>query len=222
MSNGIRVGLVDGDLEMRAGRRLMLDSTRETTVVFEENSVSNVLEKFDDYLIDVLVVEQRLRSMNGTDLIAALTRIKFQTGNLTKLLLTAPYGSSRLTISALRAGASAVVTQDDPSKSLIERIIKLHAGESQFSIDYLQECLLELNEPQRPDHVLEAFLESISPESRHILDLVIQGETIQSVAKMKDLAAYRVRKVVEVALEQLQLCTLQQLQLRRLSLRLNS
>jgi len=222
MSNGIRVGLVDGDLEMRAGRRLMLDSTRETTVVFEENSVSNVLEKFDDYLIDVLVVEQRLRSVNGTDLIAALTRIKFQTGNLTKLLLTAPYGSSRLTISALRAGASAVVTQDDPSKSLIERIIKLHAGESQFSFEHLQECLLELNEPKRPDHVLEAFLESISPESRDILDLVIQGETIQSVAKMKDLAAYRVRKVVEVALEQLQLCTLQQLQLRRLSLRLNS
>jgi hypothetical protein len=70
--------------------------------------------------------------------------------------------------------------------------------------------------------VLEAFLESISPESRNILDLVIQGETIQSVAKLKDLAAYRVRKVVEVALEQLQLCTLQQLQLRRLSLRLNS
>ena len=222
MSNGIRVGLVDGDLEMRAGRRLMLDSTRETTVVFEENCVSNVLEKFDDYLIDVLVVEQRLRSINGTDLIAALTRIKFETGNLTKLLLTAPYGSSRLTISALRAGASAVVTQDDPSNPLINRIIKLHAGESQFSIDYLQECLLDLNEPKRPDHVLEAFLESISPESRNILDLVIQGETIQSVAKMKDLAAYRVRKVVEVALEQLQLCTLQQLQLRRLSLRLNS
>jgi DNA-binding NarL/FixJ family response regulator len=160
--------------------------------------------------------------MSGTDLIAALTRIKLQTGNLTKLLLTAPYGSSRLTISALQAGASAVVTQDEPSKSLIERIKMLHAGESQFSIDYLQQALLELNEPKREDHVFEVFLESISPDSRSVLDLVIQGETIQSVAKSKDLAAYRVRKIVEVALEQLQLCTLQQLQLRRLSLGLNS
>ena len=222
MSNGIRVGLVDGDLEMRAGRRLMLDSTRETTVVFEENSVAVVLDKFDDYLIDVLVVDQRLRSMSGTDLISALTRIKLQTGNLTKLLLTAPYGSSKLTIAALQAGASAVVTQDEPAKTLIDRIKKLHAGESQFSLAHIREALQELGSTSRPDHAYEVFLESLEPEARSIIDLIIQGESIQTVAKSRDLAAYRVRKIVESALEQLQLCTLEQLQLRSLSLGLGS
>jgi DNA-binding NarL/FixJ family response regulator len=222
MSSQIRVGLVDGDLEMRAGRRLMLDATRETTVVFEENSVNTVLEKFDDYLIDVLVVDQRLRSMSGTDLIAALTRIKLKTGNLTKLLLTAPYGSKKLTIAALQAGASAVITQDEPSKSLIERIKRLHAGESQFSLEYMRDALIELNIATRPDHVFEAFLESLLPDTREILQLVIHGETIQSIAKTKDIAAYRARKVVETALEQLQICTLEQLQLRYLNLELNA
>ena len=220
MSNGIRVGLVDGDLEMRAGRRLMLDATRETTVVFEENSVSAVLEKFDDYLIDVLVVDQRLRSMSGTDLITALTRIKLQTGNLTKLMLTAPYGSARLTIAALEAGASAVVTQDEPAKTFIERIKKLHAGESQFSIEFMQQALLEIDHPKRADHAFEAFLESLSAEDRDILQLIIGGATVQSVAKAKDLAAYRVRKIVEGALAQLQLSTLEQLQIRSLCLEL--
>ncbi len=222
MSNGIRVGLVDGDLEMRAGRRLMLDSTRETTVVFEENSVAAVLEKFDDYLIDVLVVDQRLRSMSGTDLISALTRIKLQTGNLTKLLLTAPYGSSKLNIAALQAGASAVVTQDEPAQTLIDRIKKLHAGQSQFSLEQMREALTELNSPARPDHAYEVFLEGLEPEVKSIIELIIQGQSVQSVAKSKDVAAYRVRKIVESALEQLQLCTLEQLQLRSLSLGFSS
>jgi len=218
MSNGIRVGLVDGDLEMRAGRRLMLDATRETIVVFEENSVSAVLEKFDDYLIDVLVVDQRLRSMSGTDLIAALTRIKLQTGNLTKLLLTAPYGSSKLTVSALQAGASAVVTQDEPAKTLIDRIKKLHAGESQFSLEQMRQALKDIDSPRRADHAYEVFFEVLDSKSKEIVNSIIQGDSIQSVAASKNLAAYRVRKVVESALEQLQLCTLEQLQLRSLSL----
>lgn len=200
----------------------MLDSTRETTVVFEENSIAAVLEKFDDYLIDVLVVDQRLRSMSGTDLIAALTRIKLQTGNLTKLLLTAPYGSSKMTISALQAGASAVVTQDEPAKTLIDRIKKLHAGESQFSIEQMRQALSEIDLPKRADHAYEVFYENLEPEVREIVSLIIQGETIQSVANSKNLAAYRVRKVIEAALEQLQLCTLEQLQLRSLSLGLGS
>ena len=222
MSNGIRVGLVDGDLEMRAGRRLMLDATRETTVVFEENSIATVLEKFDDYLIDVLVVDQRLRSMSGIDLIAALSRIKLETGNLTKLLLTAPYGSSKLTISALKSGASAVVTQDQPAVALIERIKKLHAGRSQFSLEDISQALTQQPGPHLPDHAYEVFMDNLSIEDREIINGVIAGETIQAVAKQRDLAAYRVRKVVEGALQQLQVCTLEQLQIRSLSAGLKS
>jgi radical SAM superfamily enzyme len=86
----------------------------------------------------------------------------------------------------------------------------------------MRDALIELNIATRPDHVFEAFLESLLPDTREILQLVIHGETIQSIAKSKDIAAYRARKVVETALEQLQICTLEQLQLRYLNLELNA
>ncbi len=216
MSTGIRVGLVDGDLEMRAGRRLMLDASRDTIVVFEENSTTAVLEKFDDYLIDVLVVDQRLRLMSGTELVAALSAIKLQTGNLTRLLLTAPYGSDRLNIAAIQAGAQAVVSQDEPAKVLIDRIKALHAGASQFSVEYMKVATGSLGMKPKPDHAFEVFIESLKPDERSILQLLLSGETAQQVAKQRDLAVYRIGKILENAMLQLKACTLEQLQLRNL------
>ena len=53
----LRIGLIESNELVRAGRAMVIDSQSDMKVVFEESDPRAALMKSPDYLIDVLVIE---------------------------------------------------------------------------------------------------------------------------------------------------------------------
>ena len=214
MASSIRVGIVDADGGIREGRRLVLDSSPDISVVFEEDNVAEVLARFDDYLLDVLLVEQRLRAMSGVELVSKLSAIKIASANKVRILLTTIFNSDGLTLAALQAGASSVVAQDAGPARLLDEIRLLSSSKPAHTKSELKTLLQKSPSHHREDLALQVFLDSIDEAERAVLARLVDGDSGVQIGKDLGVAVYRIRKLLETALSNLGLATLEQFQLR--------
>ena len=214
MGSRIRVGIVDADNGIREGRRLVLDSAADISVVFEEDNVAEVLDRFDDYLLDVLLVEQRLRGMSGVELVAKLSAIKIASANKTRILLTTIFNSDDLTLAALQAGASSVVAQEAGPARLLDEIRLLSSTKPAHTKSELKALLKASPIAIREDLALNVYLDSLEKQDHAVLTRLVDGDSGSLIAKDLGVAVYRVRKQLETALSMLGLATIEQFQLR--------
>jgi len=214
VTSAIRVGIVNADADITAGRRLVLESTGRINLVLDEQKPENLLEKFENYLIDVLLVDQRLRGISGVELCERLTKIKIEQGVETRLLVTAAFGSPQLTYDALAAGANAVVTQDQGPKALLETLFSLNSRKQQQNFQQLRELVLGLDIDFNQDPVVQVLLESFGELEKKLFAEVVSGVSIASVSSRHAVAGYRIRKLMQRSMDLLNIATLEQLQLR--------
>lgn len=214
MNNAIRVGIVNADADITAGRKLVLESTGRVSLVLDEQKPEDLLEKFENYLIDVLLVDQRLRGMSGVELCEKLTKRKIEQGVETRLMVTAAFGSPRLTYDALVSGANAVVTQDQGPKVLIETLYSLNARKQQQNFEQLRQLVAALDVQGKEDPVVQVLLESFDQAEKMLFAEIVSGKSIASVSSSHDVAGYRIRKLMQRSMDQLKVATLEQLQLR--------
>ncbi len=217
MSNEYRVGLVDADDGIRAGRRMVLESSGRVNITLELSTANELLERFADYLLDVLIIDQRLRGLSGVEVCERISAIKFAEKIDTRVLLTAPYGSAHLELQALRAGATAVVSQDAGSTALVETVVSLGARKRHYSISEIRALFGGGVANAKRDHALESHLGEFELRERSILQSMVGGASVTEAAQAFDVASYRVRKLVQSTLTSLELVTLEQLQLRYLA-----
>lgn len=214
MNNVIRVGIVNADPDITAGRRLVLESTGRVSLVLDEQKPEDLLAKFDNYLIDVLLVDQRLRGMSGVELCEKLTRVKIERGVETRLMVTAAFGSPQLTYDALVSGANAVVTQDQGPKVLIETLYSLNSRKQQQNFEQLKELVSSLDVETKENPVVQVLLESFDEIEKTLFAEIVSGKSIASVSASHDVAGYRIRKLMQRSMDHLKVATLEQLQLR--------
>ena len=214
MNNAIRVGIVNADPDISAGRRLVLESTGRINLVIDEQKPEELLDKFENYLIDVLLVDQRLRGMSGVELCEKLTKVKIEQGVETRLMVTAAFGSPRLTFDALVAGANAVVTQDQGPKALIETLYSLNSRKQQQNFEQLRELVSVLDVDYKDDPVVQVLLESFDEFEKKLFAEIVSGKSIASVSTSHDVAGFRIRKLMQRSMDMLKVATLEQLQLR--------
>ncbi len=217
LANELRVGLVDSDEGIRAGRRMVLESSGRINITFESASAQDVIDRFADYLLDVLIIDQRLRGLSGVEVCQKISEIKLLESIDTRLLVTAPYGSGQLEYSALSSGAASVVTQEQGSSALLETVLSLGARKRQYSMAEIRQLAADSLPKVKRDHALESHLAEFEIRERSILQAVVNGLSVSKVASAFDVASYRVRKLVEASLSSLGLVTLEQLQLRYLT-----
>jgi DNA-binding NarL/FixJ family response regulator len=214
VNNAIRVGIVNADSDITAGRKLVLESTGRIALVLDEQRPEDLLEKFENYLIDVLLVDQRLRGMSGVELCEKLTKVKIEQGVETRLMVTAAFGSPRLTFDALSAGANAVVTQDQGPKTLIETLYSLNSRKQQQNFEQLRELVSNLDIETKEDPVVQVLLDSFDELETKLFAAVVSGSSIASVSSSFDVAGYRIRKLIQRSMELLKVATLEQMQLK--------
>ncbi len=214
MATGIRVGLVDADSSIRLGRRMVLDAALDMSVVFEEDSVARVIDKFADYLLDVLLVEQRLRGTTGIELTEVLTEIKIANANNTRILVTSVFSTPELELSAFKAGASGFVSQDLGPHYLLEQIRKINSRSVLHSRGELHSLWENAAQTVSNDVSLSLYLENLVEVEVKTLKMLVEGHQGSTVSQTLEIPLYRVRKSFERALTALHLATLEQLQLR--------
>lgn len=210
----VRIGLVDGDDAIREGRRLALAASSTGNIVFESSSADDTLGRIADYLIDVLVVDQRIQGMPGVELVAKVSRLKTTESFNTSIIMTAPFSNSALKLAALRAGAHQLVSQQDGAAALFNSVRRVATGEVVVSMQELKDLWGSSNQDVVFDRILISRIEEFAPREREYIREIASGELVSAVAKKFEVSAYRVRKPLERLLAELNLQTLEQLQLR--------
>jgi DNA-binding NarL/FixJ family response regulator len=123
MGFDLRVGLIDGDDDIRFGRRQVIDSQEDMKVVLEDGSLEGSVDRVPDALIDVLVIDHRLRGGDGIALANLLTaRYLDDDSKIPAYVMTAPYHSDELKLKSMRAGADFLVSQDMHPEDLLKAI----------------------------------------------------------------------------------------------------
>ena len=116
MATRIRVGLLAADEDVRQGRAQLIDSFRDFQVVFEDGDGQSALNRLSDATIDLLVVNHRLKTIDGVSVVSQLVETST---NRPKIIMTGPFMSDELTVDAAKAGALATITMDAGAKDFI-------------------------------------------------------------------------------------------------------
>jgi DNA-binding NarL/FixJ family response regulator len=171
----IRVLLVDDQHLIRAGLRMLCESTPDLTVVGEADNGRDAIRLAEQVSPDVIVMDLR---MPGVDGITATTRILASRPSARVLVLTT-FGDDDHLYPALTAGACGFLLKDAPPDDLLDGVRRAAAGDSPFSQEVLQRLVQRAvharAEAPRPSQGLTA-------REQDVLNLVAEGLSNTEIA----------------------------------------
>ena len=212
MANELRVGLVDGDALIRGGRRMVIDSQPDLRVVFEEENGLKALERIPDLLIDVLVIDHRLKGIDGIELANRLVEMLTQAQQpVPRILMTGPYFSTELLMSSIRAGAATLVTQDMGPDELVSGIRSAASKDDDPKFSELLAFLNESNAEHLGAQVFLMRLGELSEKEQAVLDLFEATMSTEQIAAALDMPKYRVKQIFDKVIRRCGLATRSQL-----------
>lgn len=212
MSEQIRIGLIDADPDIRFGRRMLIDSQSDLKVVFEEENGAEAIRRAPEALIDVLVIDHRVRGMDGMVLIEKLIpQFREINGTVPAIILTGPYFSYELLLAAIASGATDLVTLDSQSDELLRAIRTSLANEEALDFDSLLALVSRAKgvEFDVPDILVK--LGALDDKEQEVLAQFKSGHTDDEIAGALDIPKYRVRQAMKSILEKCSLATRAQL-----------
>ncbi|MCG8326568.1 MAG: response regulator transcription factor [Chitinophagales bacterium] len=125
----IQLGIVEDETLVLENLNLFFEHQPDVDVVLTANSVEGFLEEFDNFKLDVLLLDIGLPGMSGLE---AIRILKGKQADIDILMLTSFDDSDKI-FKALCAGADAYLLKRTPLKSIKEAIVTVHKGGSYMS-----------------------------------------------------------------------------------------
>ncbi|HVL25919.1 MAG TPA: response regulator transcription factor [Thermomicrobiales bacterium] len=175
----IRVLLVDDQPLVRAGLRLILEPEETITIAGECDDGDQVLDAVARLAPDVVVMDVRMRRMDGAE---ATRRLRVRPDAPPVLILTT-FDDDETVAAALGAGAAGFILKDAPGEEIVRATTTVAGGGSWL-------------DPQIAGHVLDAYrrtagsrqrdndaIGQLTPRERDVLRQVATGATNAEVAE---------------------------------------
>lgn len=113
---------------------MLLQTTADLDVVYEEADGLVALEEIGDLALDVVLVDNRLRSISGSELVRRFLRRNLNAETkLPGFVLTGPFDSGPMALEAIRCGASDMVSEENSAEELLAAVRE--AGATDHSLD---------------------------------------------------------------------------------------
>jgi DNA-binding NarL/FixJ family response regulator len=186
----IRVLLADDHRVITDGLRLLIDGHADMKVVALANSGLEAVRRSLDVKPDVVVLDQAMPEMNGTDA-ARLIRARRES---IRVVILSMHSNAQHVERALQAGASGYVLKSAAGAELVDAIRAVHAGRRYLSAPLAEELLDRMLETRGEDP-----LARLSARERQVLKLLAEGHSIVRIATKLSLS----RKTVETYRERL-------------------
>ncbi|MEV5507573.1 response regulator transcription factor [Streptomyces orinoci] len=169
----IRVMLVDDQVLLRTGFRMVLAAQPDMEVVAEAGDGEEALQVLDGTGVDVVLMDVRMPRLDGVE---ATRRICAQE-DPPKVLILTTFDLDEYAFSALKAGASGFMLKDVPPAELLGAIRAVHSGDAVVAPSTTRR-LLDRFTPMLPGSGRERTsprLGRLTDREREVMMLVAQG-----------------------------------------------
>lgn len=174
----IRVVVVDDQAVVRAGLRMILESTDEVEVVGEASDGRHALEVVRELDPDVVLMDIRMPVLDGID----ATRQLIALGTRARVLVLTTYGLDEYVYDALKAGAAGFLLKTDPPTRLVDAVRVVAAGEALLTPEITSRLIDRFVSGVRPA-LLPAALAELTAREREVLQRVAGGDSNAEIAR---------------------------------------
>jgi DNA-binding NarL/FixJ family response regulator len=194
----LRIGLIENNQLVRAGRAMVINSQDDMKVVYEESDPKAALAKSAEYLIDVLVVESNPRGYQLAKYLELCRENLSAAGSNPAILVSSTFANPQLRSISLASGASDLVDLESSAEVFLAALRRCAKG------DYLADraSLLQAIEHQKPlDTVNRDSLTALAKSQPGIVGNFLDGLSDLSNSKKLDIAKLRVRQTIDALLK---------------------
>ncbi|MFC5953212.1 response regulator [Streptomyces pratens] len=169
----IRVMLVDDQVLLRTGFRMVLDAQPDMEVVAEAGDGVEALQVLRSTAVDVVLMDVRMPKLDGVE----TTRRICADTDPPKVLILTTFDLDEYAFSGLKAGASGFMLKDVPPGELLAAIRAVHSGDAVVAPSTTRR-LLDRFAPMLPSTTAQPQhkeLERLTGREREVMVLVAQG-----------------------------------------------
>ena len=174
----ISVLLVDDQVMVRAGFRLILESDPALRVVGEAADGAAAVIAADAFRPDVVLMDVQMPGMDGLE---ATRRIGALPGESLSVLILTTFERDDYIFEALRAGASGFLLKNAPPEDLLAAIAVVARGDALLAPSVTRR-VLETFIGRAPALERSAVLDRLTEREREVLGLVARGLTNAEIA----------------------------------------
>ncbi|WP_454083722.1 response regulator [Georgenia sp. Marseille-Q6866] len=175
----IRVALVDDQLVVRAGFRVLLEDAGDIEIVGEASSGPEAVTMVRRTRPDVVCMDVR---MPGGDGLAATRQIVAERdGDLPSVLVMTTFNLDEYVFGALEAGASGFVLKDSDPDDVADAIRRLSRGEGMIDQTVTRRVISEFAR-RRPAPDPDEAAGVLTPRERDIIRLLAEGMSNVEIA----------------------------------------
>ncbi|WP_327235191.1 response regulator transcription factor [Streptomyces sp. NBC_01317] len=168
----IRVMLVDDQMLLRTGFRMVLAAQPDMEVVAEAGDGAEAIENLRATAVDVVLMDVRMPRLDGVE----ATRRICAEPDPPKVLILTTFDLDEYAFSGLKAGASGFMLKDVPPSELLSAIRSVHSGDAVVAPSTTRR-LLDRFAPLLPsaDKPRNKQMERLTEREREVMLLVAQG-----------------------------------------------
>ncbi|MFD3487525.1 response regulator [Streptomyces sp. NPDC058665] len=170
----IRVMLVDDQVLLRTGFRMVLAAQPDMEVVAEAGDGAEAIENLRATTVDVVLMDVRMPRLDGVE---ATRRICAEPG-APKVLILTTFDLDEYAFSGLKAGASGFMLKDVPPSELLSAIRAVHSGDAVVAPSTTRRLLDRFSAmlpSGRESAAATGALERLTGREREVMLLVAQG-----------------------------------------------
>jgi DNA-binding NarL/FixJ family response regulator len=176
----IRIALVDDQVMVRAGFRMILETEGDFTVVGEAGDGREAVDLVARSSPDVVLMDVRMPHLDGIEATARIVAA----GSAAKVLMLTTFDLDDYVYAALRAGASGFLLKDAPAEQLVNAVRVIAAGDALLAPSVTRRLIDEVSKrPAADGRARLPGLDDLTDREMEVLKLMARGLSNGEIAQ---------------------------------------
>jgi len=183
----IKVALVDDQLLVRSGFRMLINSQDDMEVIAEAANGREALASTLLPTADVILMDVRMPEMDGIETTEHLLHGEKYPGAAPKVIVLTTFDMDEYALNAIQAGASGFLLKDAPPEELLESIRTVNRGDAVIAPSTTRRLLNHmapiLKRNAQPNANLQALVDSLTRREREVFEMIAAGRSNPEIAQ---------------------------------------